>query len=240
LTAAGVVAALAAEARVLGPMRRRDDGCGMRADGTLILVSGMGCEAAREAARRLLQAGVGALVSWGLAGGLDPALEAGVVLLPTEVIDARGARFATARRWREALSTRLETHAPVATGTLLTSLAPLESVDAKSAAFRGTGASAVDMESSAVAEVATLHGVPFIAVRAIIDTACDAVPPVVAGATVAGSLEPHRLVLGLIRSPGEIVSLVRLARRYRVAMRSLREIARRGILSPQPAATISA
>jgi hypothetical protein len=63
---------------------------------------------------------------------------------------------------------------------------------------------------------------------------------VVAGATVAGSLEPHRLVLGLIRSPSEIVSLVRLARRYRVAMRSLREIARRGILSPQPAATISA
>jgi adenosylhomocysteine nucleosidase len=240
LTTAGVVAALAAEARVLEPMRRRDDGCSMRADGTLVLVSGMGCEAAREAAERLLRAGVGALVSWGLAGGLDPALEAGAVLLPAEVIDARGTRFATAGHWREALAAVLEAHGRVvsgrvASGAVLTSLTPLESVEAKSEAFRGTGASAVDMESSAVAEVATLHGVPFIVVRAIIDTARDAIPPAVAGATVAGSVKPHRLVLGLLRSPVEIAALLRLARRYRAAMHSLRVIARHGILSPPTA-----
>jgi adenosylhomocysteine nucleosidase len=240
LTTAGVVAALAAEARVLEPMRRGEDGCSVRTDGTLVLVSGMGGEAARAAAERLVHAGAGALVSWGLAGGLDPALEAGAVLLPAEVIDVRGARFATARHWREALAAVLEVHAPVASGSLLTCLTPLESVDAKSAAFRNTGASAVDMESSAVAEVATLHGVPFIVVRAIIDTARDAVPPAVAGATVAGLLKPHRLILGLMRSPGEIVALLRLARRYRVAMRSLLAIARRGVLSSPPLAKTSA
>lgn len=238
MTTAGVVAALAAEARVLEPMRRRDDGCWVRADGTLVLVSGMGREAAREAAERLVRVGVDALVSWGLAGGLDPALEAGVVLLPAEVIDARGMRFATARHWREAQAALLGAH--VVSGPLLTCLTPLESVEAKSAAFRGTGASAVDMESSAVAEVATLHGVPFIVVRAIIDTARDAIPPAVAGATVAGSLELHRLLLGLLRSPGEIAAMVRLARRYRAAMRSLRAVARGGILSPPAAAGMPA
>src|SRR2546429_6504374 len=39
------------------------------------------------------------------------------------------------------------------------------SVAAKAAAFRDTGAAAVDMESLAVAEVAGSHELPFIAVR---------------------------------------------------------------------------
>jgi len=89
----GIVAALAAEARTLGVSRRalrrierRSDGLAALADGSLVAVSGMGCEAAARSARSLVEAGCGALASWGLAGGLDPALRAGTVVAPETVL----------------------------------------------------------------------------------------------------------------------------------------------------------
>ncbi|MBV9758454.1 MAG: hypothetical protein JO047_15510, partial [Alphaproteobacteria bacterium] len=41
---------------------------------------------AEQAARRLIDAGVRALLSFGLAGGLDPALRPGALLIPREVL----------------------------------------------------------------------------------------------------------------------------------------------------------
>ena len=73
---------------------------------------------------------------------------------------------------------------------------------------------------------------PFIAVRVIVDTARDGIPQAVAGASRAGKLRIGRLILGLMRSPLEIASLLRLARRYRVALRSLRAVAALGKLEP--------
>ena len=93
MNAAGVVAALAAEARVLGPARPQGEGLAVLADGNLLAISGMGPKAARSAALRLIDAGATSLVSWGLAGGLDPALEAGAVCVPREVIAADGSRL---------------------------------------------------------------------------------------------------------------------------------------------------
>jgi adenosylhomocysteine nucleosidase len=237
LNAAGVVAALAAEARVLGPAMPKGEGYGVLTDGNLVAVSGIGPGAARGAALCLIEAGATALVSWGLAGGLDPALEAGAVCLPSEVIDADGTRLDTARSWRESLSSSLPGRS-VGNGALLTAASPLGTCTAKDEARRQTGACAVDMESSAVARVAAAHGVPFLAVRVIVDTARDSIPPAVARASRAGKVRLGRLILGLICSPLEIGPLLRLARRYRVAMRSLQAVASLGKLVP-PAAPAS-
>ena len=172
---AGVVAALAAEARVLGPAQPRGQGLAVLADGNLLAVSGMGSRAARSAAERLIDAGATSLVSWGLAGGLDPELEAGAVCLPREVIAADGSR--SAHRAILAGVPVMLLSLPVAPASphdaLLTAEHALETTADKGAARRATGACAVDMESSAVAQVADAHGVPFIAVRVIVDTAGD-------------------------------------------------------------------
>ena len=232
MNAAGVVAALAAEARALGPAEPQGGGLAMLADGNLVAVSGMGPQAARSAAERLIDAGATALVSWGLAGGLDPDLEAGAVCVPREVIAPDGSRLCTARSWRESLSSSIPSGHRVGNDALLTAERPLESPADKSAARRATGACAVDMESSAVAQVAKAHGVPFIAVRVIVDTASDGIPQAVAGASRAGKLRTGRLILGLMGSPLQIASLVRLARRYRVALRSLQAVAALGKLGP--------
>ena len=232
MNVAGVVAALDREARTLGVAVHRKAGVQILADGTLQAVSGMGCAAAGLAARRLIDAGATALVSWGMAGGLDPELEAGSICLPREVVAPDGMRFAVSSSWRDALMAAIASSRPVASGALLTCMYPIAGVAAKAAARRETGAVAVDMESSAIAEVAAASHVPFMALRVIVDTALDAIPAAVTAAGESGQVRIGRLLLGLARSPAQIVPLVRLARRYHLAIRSLRAVGRLGRLGP--------
>jgi adenosylhomocysteine nucleosidase len=234
----GVVCALAAEARHLGPPTRRHGQLTSLPDGTLRAVSGMGAAAAAQSARALVAAGAGALVSWGMAGGLDPALPAGTIFLPSEVISLEGVVIATARDWRERLSAAVASHrpatlAPITQGRLLTSRRAIGTLADKAALFRETRAAAVDMESLAVAEVAEAHQLPFIAMRVIVDSAADALPrAVTAAADSEGHLQMWRLMGALARAPAELAPLIRLAQRYRAASRSLAAVARVGSLAP--------
>jgi len=97
--------------------------------------------------------------------------------------------------------------------------------------FRETGAVAVDMESLSIAEVAAAHSLPFVAVRVIVDTATDVLPRAVTAANRAGQVSMRRLIGGLALAPLELVALIRLAQRYRAAMRSLAAVARSGALT---------
>ena len=162
-------------------------------------------------------------MTFGLAGALDPKLAAGSIILPGELISRDGARFATCKSWRERVAASLGC-ARVTEGILLTSAHAIETPHDKAAAFRDTGAAAVDMESVAVAAVAAAHKLPFIAVRVIVDTAADVLPPSLVAASQAGRVRSGRLIAGLVKAPGEIAALLRLAQRYRTAMRSLRVV----------------
>jgi adenosylhomocysteine nucleosidase len=221
----GVVAALEAEARTLGTAVRRGDGLSSLGDGALLAVSGIGGALAAIAARRLIDAGAESLMSFGLAGGLDPALNAGTVVLPGEVISRDGSRYLTSTGWREQLGGAIAGQRPLTTGMLLSSSEPIDAVADKAAAFRETGAVAVDMESVAIARVADMHDLPFIAVRVIVDTAADVLPRAVVAANIAGQLSLRRLLGGLVKAPLDLVPLIRLAQRYRAATRSLAAVA---------------
>ena len=192
--------------------------------GSLLALSGIGRAAGAAAAQSLVDAGVSALMTFGMAGGLDPALEPGNVVLPRELIAADGVRYAACRGWREQVADSIRALRAVSEGNLLTSDRAIEKPADKAAAFRSTGAAAVDMESAAVAEVAARHNLPFIAVRVIVDTAADVLPRAVVAASIAGRVRFGRLLGGLILAPHEIASLIRLTRRYRIAMHSLRTI----------------
>jgi len=201
-------------------------------DGTLVAVSGMGCTAAAAAAAALVDAGAVALVSWGMAGGLDPALQAGTICLPRVVVSRDGATFTTDPHWRELFTAAIAARRTVVSGNLLTSDLAIDDIAGKAAAFRETGAVAVDMESLAVASIAAAHKLPFIAVRVIVDTAGDALPAAVMAATRFGRVRISRLILGVLRRPSDIGPLLRLARRYRTARQALAAIARTGALAP--------
>ncbi len=230
----GIVCALQGEARHLGPTVPRHASVTSRADGSLLAIAGMGCAAAAVGARNLVEAGAGALVTWGMAGGLDPDLAAGRIFLPSEVAAIDGASISTARRWREQLSAALKAYHPLTFGKLLTSSRSIASVAAKAALFRETAAAAVDMESLSVAQVALAHGLPFIAVRVIVDGAGDALPSAVREAADAnGQLRVLRLVGQILLAPAGVTSVIRLTRRYLAANRALAVVARTGHLAPE-------
>ena len=208
-------------------------------EGSLLAISGIGCAAAAGAARALTDAGVAALMTFGLSGGLDPALVAGQLFLPAQLIAPNGARLATCRSWRERVAAAVSPVPAVHEGSLLTSRRALQSLADKAVAFHDTGAAAVDMESAAVAEVAFEHKLPFIAVRAIVDSAAEMLPRAVVDASRSGSVQIARLIVGLVLAPGEIPALLRLAQRYRSSMRSLRAAAESGALAPLDSDTFS-
>jgi adenosylhomocysteine nucleosidase len=193
-------------------------------EGSLLALSGIGRVAAATAAQALVDAGVSALMSFGMAGGLDPTLQPGSVVIPCELLSPDGARYVACRAWREQVSAAISPLYTVTEGNLLTSTHAIETPADKAAAFRSSGAAAVDMESAAVAQVAAEHNLPFIAVRVIVDSAADRLPRAVVAASRAGRVQFARLIGGLILAPHELAALIRLAQRYRIAMRSLRAI----------------
>ena len=164
-------------------------------------------------------------------------LHAGDIVLPSEVIGAAGESDPTSIEWRAGLGAALQAavgttvvaataaaaraRRAVVGGKLLTNLNLIESVADKAAAFRKFDAAAVDMESLAVARIAAQAHVPFVAARVVVDTAHDALPGAVAAAGRDGPLRVGRLLRGLALAPSDIVGVMRLARRYQVAMRSL-------------------
>jgi hopanoid-associated phosphorylase len=234
----GIVAALTAEARTLEPLRAnpglRADAQGIRTlpDGNLLIISGMGPQAAARATTALIAAGARNLLSFGLAGGLDPQLPVGAVLLPQAVTDGKGPVHRTDPAWRERLAAGAGADGKSG-GTLLSLAQPLTTLAAKSAARDRTQAYAVDMESFAIASVAMQAQLTFAVARVVVDTAADCLPSSVLHATDShGAVNGPRLLSGLLRNPPQVWALLRLAGRYRIAMGTLRQLGRQPLGAP--------
>lgn len=179
-----------------------------------VAVGGGTAAGAEAAATRLIGQGVTALVSFGLAGGLDPMLRPGLVVVPSAVL-ADGARLladgAVAGRFGG-----LTGH------VLLAGTAVVADAAAKAALFRSTGAAAVDLESGAVASVALAHGLAFAVVRAICDPAERDLPPAALVALdSAGAIGLIRVARCVIGQPGQIPGLLALSRDAARARRAL-------------------
>jgi adenosylhomocysteine nucleosidase len=233
----GVACALRNEARHLVRPVPRQTGVVRLADGKLLVLTGMGPAAATAGAECLVAAGAGALVSWGLAGGLDPTLSAGKIFLPSEIVTPERTLLATDARWRERLGAAVAGFAPVTSGKLVTTPAVVATAAAKAALFEASGARAVDMESAAIAEVARSRALPFVAVRVIIDRAGDAMPDsFVAAFDASGDFSVRRLLLNLLRAPGDLRAVLQLVGTFHQANRALAAVAASGALArPQQA-----
>ena len=225
MTRVGVVTGLAAEARLIG---RLVDDTGN--DAPLIACAGPG--RGEESAGQLIDRGAGALLSFGLAGGLDPWLKPGDLICPDRVLRADGGAIQTDTIWRgRVLAEARIAGIDMAEGALYGHGEPVAQIDAKRRLARESGAAAVDMESHAVAAIAARHGRKFIALRAVVDTADRSVPSAaLAAMDPAGHIRGVAVALALLRSPGQIPAMIGLARDTRIAMRALRRSAGLGSL----------
>lgn len=222
----GIVAALRAEARSLSRRVRSSAPLQLGAGAWLALSGGVGAASAVAAGEILLGAGAEALVSWGTAGALDPALAAGDLLLPERIVDGAGEEFWPDAGWRSRVQAGLDGSLAVHAGTLLQSPAVAATARDKQLLRERVQAAAVDMESAALARLARQRQVPFLAVRAIADTASTAIPRMVGDALDEdGRLRPMRLLGNACRRPGELPALFVLAGDFRAARTTLEVLA---------------
>ncbi|MBU2737883.1 phosphorylase family protein [Acidithiobacillus concretivorus] len=219
----GIVVALAAEARILLSGKLRYQTVMEIAPQLCMVVSGMGPVRADQAAEQLLQAGVDGLLSWGTAGGLNPACRAGDLLVPEQIFWA-GRSWSADAGWRSALLQQFS--GKVLAGGLCSVSEACASVAAK-AQLRADypEAQAVDMESGAVAQRAARADIPFLAIRSVVDPAHQSLPAT-AIHSVDGYGRPQimRLLRGLLLHPGDLPPLMGLGRQMQAAVNTLRLI----------------
>lgn len=180
-------------------------------------------------AEYLVRNGADALVSFGIAGALEPTLTPGHIILAKSVIDGTGEQFQTDEAWHHALTETLASNVDFTCGTIATMEKAAATASEKAALFARTGALAVDMESSGVAAVATRHNIPFIAIRSIADPASRKLPiAVLKGLAPDGTTRPLAVLLELMLRPWELPGLMRLGRDSSTALAGLRRVAALG------------
>ncbi|MCP1549312.1 hopanoid-associated phosphorylase [Methylorubrum zatmanii] len=202
------VAGLAREARIAaGP-------------GVETIQAGGNPERLRAALDRRSPGDLRAVVSFGIAGGLDPALRPGDIVVGTH-LDA-DQRFPADPELARRLSERLTGSPRVVAGGLVGSAVAVMTVADKAALHARTGALAVDMESHVAAAYAARHALPFAAVRVVCDPAGRALPAFAASALTPEGEPDIRAVLGaLLRGQARIGELIRLGRDSSAAFAAL-------------------
>jgi len=209
--------------RAIGPVKRSKDGTvrtwisTSRAKPVVVFRTGIGYEASIDATRRVLRCmPIRSVVNTGCAGALCEHLTVGSVVIPRTVL----AMSNTPHDVDEACLSRLHEAARRAGlssdgGPILTSPTVLATGTEKRAAHERFGATAVEMEGHAVAEVAREHGTRFASARVILDTSELDLP---AGGTYESAF---KLALRTVTGPGTLPALISLANAVKAVQTSL-------------------
>jgi nucleoside phosphorylase len=176
----------------------------------ILVRAGLGREKARRAVEALLADGATALLSFGIAGGLDPSVASDTAIVATAVKAQNMPTLACAPAWTERLA---KIFGAARRGELADTPAILKTGLEKAALFRATGALAADMESYGVGEAALAANIPFAALRVGADTAGDDLPEIALHAVAPdGSLKLGETLGRMVKNPAQIPALIRLGR----------------------------
>jgi nucleoside phosphorylase len=179
---------------------------------------GIGHRRATDAALRAFELipSAGLVIGTGVVGALSSGLKPGDLVLADRILtidkDGKVAEQSSTNVAQVRAAGRSLAIAGIAysTGAILTSNRVL-SVAEKRRAKDSTGAIAVDMETAAIAAEAIIRGIPFIALRAVLDEVDDEV----VGAEMAdedGNVRPLAATSYLLRNPATMLKLPRMVR----------------------------
>jgi hopanoid-associated phosphorylase len=147
------------------------------------------------------------IVSFGVAGGLDPALMPGDLVIASAIVTDQE-RYRTDEAWARAL---LAAVPGAVHGDISGSEEPLVDPADKRALRRAHRTAVVDTESHIAAAVAARRGVPFAAVRVVLDPAHRSLPP---AALVPlrrdGSADIGAVLASIRRQPAQLPDLMRI------------------------------
>ena len=168
----------------------------------VLLCGGIGYEAGKRAAEAVIEyAKPEVLIATGLAGGLKPEWTLGQTMIAAEVVDeGSGRRFRTAH----------------GEGTIVSSRQIARAAKKRELAARFR-ADVVDMEGAVVAEVAEAHGLPFLAVKAVMDDLEFELPPLQDFVDAEGRFHHARFALWAAWHPRWWLATAQLKRRSSLA-----------------------
>lgn len=217
----GVLTGLAAEARLFQRIE-------FEVKPPPVRCAGADAARARRQAAQLIIDGAEALLSFGVAGGLDARLKPGDVVVGDVVRLPDGGSIAADMAWRASLLTQAGANGIAMTeGPIAGTETVVVTAGEKTALAARTGALVVDVESHALAHVAGAAGVPFVAVRAVADPAQQSLPRAVLGAVADdGAIRPLPVIARLLVSPWQVPHVVRLHLNTRAALAALGRLAR--------------
>lgn len=197
------------------------------ADAILVVCSGVGPDNARAAAELLVAKGATQLISWGCAAALSPQLKAGDLTLADKLLDADYNELPLDPHWTSCAKALLAAAImPVVSGCLVESTSIIATGRQKKQIHSITDAIVLDMESAAVAKIANRHGLPFLAIRAIVDPANMDLPRAIAfAANEHGDIVLSKLLLFLLLHPLELPQLIRLGINFKAATKTLTQVA---------------
>jgi len=163
--------------------------------------------------------GAAGIISFGIACGLAPDLNAGDWVVGSGVRTEQG-HFPTDRGWARAL---LEVLPSAVHAEIVGTDAPIAEPWEKRRLHLRTGAVAVDTESHVAARIAAAHRIPFAACRAVIDPADSVLPPAaVFGLRDDGTADVLAVLRSVVRQPSQLPALTRTALDARIAAAALR------------------
>jgi adenosylhomocysteine nucleosidase len=176
-----------------------------------VLVTGMGAGAAASALTKSLEASRPSfIIAAGFAGGLNPELKLGQVILDDAGCTEHGLNLLGNNSFFR--------------GKIHSSSKVVVTPEAKARLREDSNADAVDMESESIRLVAKNHGIPMVAIRVISD-AFDTSLPLDFNQFMndKGGMRHGRLVCHLIRHPGKVAKLMSFQRKIQHAAQKLGE-----------------
>ena len=191
--------------------------CGLESEAVIartIAGAAVACAAARPQkarwlTRELVKNGATHLMSFGIAGGLEPGLPIGALVIGTQIMSTDGSWMCD-----DAWVTRLSRQLPEAhCGAVWGSETLIPTAQDKLTLYKKSRCMIVDMESQCAAQIAAEAKLPLVVIRAVCDGSDMDVPPVVMVAIAEdGTINILRAIMQILRHPGQIPDLAHVVR----------------------------
>jgi adenosylhomocysteine nucleosidase len=217
-----IAAATAPERKACSDLTNRRDTASQAA---VSLQTGVGPLDVNALIDQLRELGAGGVISVGTAGGLTPNAITGTIVLPRQIGRPGQASTPVDDAWHRRILAKLEPKFDIRCESLVTVNRVVRSPEQKQALHQQDQAIAVDMESADLAAAAAGAGIPFVALRVVLDTVHDTIPASIAAAVdPAGNPRPLALLGMLLKRPRDTVAVCNIAWQLRTATSVLREV----------------